>query len=82
MADVRWASIPGYEGKYEISNTGCIRTAARDILDKDGSVITSLKPALVEVHGKDTKFAYSILHDGQKYKKVEIIQLVNSLFSK
>ena len=82
MVDVQWVPIPGYEDKYQISEAGDIRTKPRDIIDSDGTVITSLKSTPINIYRPGDSTPYAILHDGQKYNKVTLQILLNSAFSK
>lgn len=34
MSDERWLPIPGYEGRYEVSDQGLVRSLPRDSVDK------------------------------------------------
>ena len=81
MSSIRWIPVAGYEAGYEISSAGEVRVKARDILDKDGSVITRLDAKLVEIQrDKDTNRPYVILHDGKSYQKEDLEMLLNKSY--
>lgn len=46
-ADEEWRPVPGYEGLYEVSNMGRVKSLERDLIHKNGS-ITHKKEIILE----------------------------------
>lgn len=70
MSNIQWFPVFGYEDKYEVSTSGEVRVKARDILDKDGEYVTTLKPQILKIQKDNiTHNPYVILHNGISYQK-------------
>ena len=70
MSKIRWVPVVNYEGRYEISTAGEVRVKARDILDKNGEYVTTLKPEILKIQkDQESNKPYVILHDGTSYQK-------------
>ncbi len=80
LTDV-WAPVRGYEGRYEISSSGLIRTASRDIVGTDGALIKHLEATPIKTY-MNTQISkeYVLLYNGQKYDKVYIDDLINNQY--
>ena len=81
MADEQWRPIPGYEGFYDVSNIGRVRSKTRSIIRIDGTPLTTqgriLKPG-VEKSGH-LRFFASTGHG--KTKRVAIHRAVLAAFA-
>ena len=57
MPDIEWRSVPGWEGFYEISNSGKVRSVARAVTRCDGVIqryAARLKTPVIDKSGYDT----------------------------
>ena len=82
MSKDRWVPIVGYEGLYEISNRGQVRTTARKIVDNEGNIVRVVESSILPVRQTNqTPKPYVVLHDGSKYHKEEISSLLNRCFT-
>lgn len=67
MNEIIWKPIKGFEGLYEVSTTGLIKSCARNIQCKDGKIKhlkeRILKPSL----GTYGRNQYSLCKEGRKY---------------
>lgn len=71
-----WKDIPGYEGEYQVSNLGRVKSLARTCRNNKGTRPIReriLKPCL-------TKNGYSIVHLGHRGRSTRIHRLVAEVF--
>lgn len=81
MEKVTWVPVPGFEKSYEISSSGQVRTRARDIYNNEGRLITSIESRPVSVRNTNqTPYPHVVLHDGKRYKAVDLENLFNQVF--
>ena len=70
--------VPGYEGKYQVSNLGNVKSLAREIVNAKGKYISKEK---ILKHGKDTcGYYYVNLSKESKKKSIKVHQLVAMTF--
>jgi hypothetical protein len=69
-----WKPIQGYEGRYEVSNTGCVKS----LKYRNSNRHQILKPILLGE--KRRRYYYVILHNKNKYKHMRINRLVAIAF--
>lgn len=75
----KWKPIKGFEGLYEVSNTGKIRACERQIHCKDGKMKHYQKRILKPSIGKYGRNQYTLSKDGKKYN-VRGYRLVAEMF--
>lgn len=63
-AVMRWKAIEGYEGYYEVSDAGCVRSVDRCVCDKNGKIR--------RYRGKDMKLTRTKGKDGNGYMVVNL----------
>ena len=76
----QWRSVKGYEGLYEVSNLGNVRSVDRATIHKDGKQTTH-KGKLLKI-GTDSRKGYRIVYlskDGKK-RTVKVHRLVAIAF--
>lgn len=61
---MRWSPVPGYDGYYEISDTGCVRSIDRIVFDKNGRAR--------KLRGKPMKLTRAKGKDGNGYMVVNL----------
>jgi hypothetical protein len=59
-----WKPIPNYEGIYEISNTGKVRSLTRTIMRSDGKKLPINGKELKQYIGKDGYYKVKLCKDG------------------
>lgn len=74
-----WKPIKNYEGLYEISNIGRVRSLDRKITDKNGKIKYFKGKVLKARKNKNGYFIISLCKDG-KYETLQISRLVASAF--
>lgn len=75
----QWKSVVGYEGIYEVSSYGNVRSVDRKIQHKDGKVTTQKGKLLKQsIHRKGYPIVY--LSKGSKKRTVKIHRLVAEAF--
>ena len=74
-----WKSVPGYEGLYEVSSSGNVRSIERKIIDKSGRP-GKVPGRMMKVTEGDDHASFVILHKDDKYKNVYVEQLVGEVF--
>lgn len=78
-----WKNIKGFEGKYKISNTGCIKSIPYFIwkgLDKKTKIKTVAKIKIFKPSINKNGYYETVLVNGKKNKNVKIHRLVASHF--
>lgn len=75
----QWKDVPGYEGLYEVSNLGSIRSKERRIVDKSGRPGKVLSK-LMKITESDTASDLVVLRKDGKYANVYITPLVANVF--
>ena len=78
-AHEKWKAIEGYEGAYEVSNFGNVRSVDRDIVYSNGRVVSykgNTKKQTVDKYG----YAYVGLYSNQKHKQGMTHRLVAKAF--
>jgi hypothetical protein len=63
MTAERWAPIPGYEGAYEVSDRGRVRSLERVVVMRDGR--RRVPARLLARHGRDRDYA-ALWRDGRR----------------
>lgn len=61
---MRWRAIQDYEGYYEVSDTGCVRSVDREVCDKNGRTR--------RYRGKDMRLTRTKGKDGNGYMVVNL----------
>ena len=77
----RWVVAPGFDGYYEVSDIGRVRSLDRIVVDKGGRRKRFLKGAIMQPH-KD-KYGYLIVHfryKGEDYPNIKLHRLVAKAF--
>ena len=74
-----WKSIKNFEGLYEISNFGRIKSCKRDVLCKDGKIKHYNERILKPAKGKYGRNQYTLCKNGKKYS-VRAYRLVAETF--
>ena len=80
LSEEIWVPLFGYEDKYEISSNGEVRVKSRNILDKDGNILSTLKSTNLQIKANLDNTKYVILHDGSKYRKENVEDLIRQSF--
>ena len=77
-----WRDVKGFEGMYQVSNLGNIKSLSRTIIRKDGKPMTVkenvLKPFICGVEGK--QYIQVRLCDTGSFKHIRVHQLVAVAF--
>lgn len=67
--DLIWADIKGFEGYYQVSNYGCVRSLDRTVVNS-GSKLQILKGGLVKMaYDKDGYLKFTLHKDAKRYYK-------------
>ena len=74
-----WRPVPGYEGLYEVSSLGRVRSVERKIIDKSGRP-GKVPVRIMKITEGDDHASFVILHKDDKYKNVYVEQLVGEVF--
>ena len=74
-----WKDIKDYEGYYQVSNLGQVRSVDRTIVRKDGTVYRRKGRILTPIENKDGYYQIKLCKDG-KYHTKRIHQLVGLYF--
>ncbi|WP_110931075.1 NUMOD4 domain-containing protein [Paenibacillus bouchesdurhonensis] len=80
MAEI-WKDAPGYEGYYQVSNTGKVRSLDRTVLDKNGRSM-QYKGVLLTPQYNEFGYQKVVLMKGGRGKSFKIHQLVALAFIK
>lgn len=81
MSKEKWAPVPGFEKSYEVSSKGRVRTIARDVLNPQGEIITSIPSKEVTIRKtSQNPIPYVVLHDGKRYHQKELKSLMIEVF--
>lgn len=64
-----WKPIPGYEGKYEVSNQGRVKSIARTRIGKNGSIVPVAEKILKGKSDKDGYIEYALCTGHHKKMK-------------
>lgn len=78
-----WKDIPGYEGYYQVSNTGRVRCVERIVPhnQKDGScVMRKLKPRIIKLDNNTNNYFIVRLHKCGHVKTITVHRLVALMF--
>ena len=75
-----WKDIKGYEGLYQISNSGHVRSVTHSVLMKNGRYKTVYSRMLVLHEGGNNKYLQAYLHKDCKVKNFLVHRLVTSHF--
>lgn len=79
--DDNWTQINGYEGYYEISRFGDIRSIERDIIDKNGhNKHISQKIISQEINKERNNYCEVMLWKNGEYKRYKVHRLVAETF--
>lgn len=74
-----WKPIKGFEGLYEISNLGNIKSCARVVVCKDGKIKHYKEKILKPGHGQYGRNQYTLSKENKKYN-VRSYRLVAEVF--
>lgn len=77
--DEVWKSVPGYEGLYEVSSLGRVRSLDRKIVDKSGRP-GRVPGRIMKVTEGDNHASFVILCKDEEYKNIYVEQLVGEVF--
>lgn len=71
-----WRDVPGYEGKYQVSNTGIVRSLDRIVLYSDGRK-RLYKGIIIDGHNRDGYREVSFSKDGKSrlYKVSQVVAM-------
>lgn len=76
-----WKAVPGYEGYYEVSNIGRVRSVTRKIIDRTGRSHTYYGKLLSATSdGSQWGYKHITLMRGGKYKTIRVHRLVATAF--
>lgn len=75
----RWLPVPGYEGFYEVSDAGGVRSVARDVRHWRGGVQKRLGRAMTQTAERDGYRVVHLCRDG-KPKMLKVHRLVALAF--
>lgn len=75
----QWLPVPGYEGLYEVSDLGRIRSTTRVITDGSGRP-GKVPGRIMKISLSETASDYCILHDATGYHNVYVAPLVAYVF--
>ena len=75
-----WKAIPGWEGLYEASTHGRVRSLDRKIMRSNGRPLTRRGQIIAGAPHKSTGYIYLVLHAGQKKKTAKVHRLVLETF--
>ena len=73
-----WKDIPNYEGLYQVSNLGRVKSLDRKVLRKDGR-INNIKGKMLKFYNT-RGYSYVDICKNSKYKKCKIHRLVAKAF--
>lgn len=74
-----WKSIPNYEGLYEVSNYGNVRSLDREVIDKNGKILFK-KGKILKKLLNDYGYFHVILSKQNKLKTHTVHRLVGIAF--
>ena len=81
---MNWKDIPGYEGYYQVSDLGQVKSLAREIKYSDGRTIKTkeklLKPRLGAWKVNEVRYYSVVLNKNGNAKQMRIHRLVAMLF--
>lgn len=81
MSAETWRPIPGYEGYYEVSNYGRVRSLTRRIIDKTNRAHTFYGKILADISdGSKWGYRHITLMKENKYKTIRVHRLVALAF--
>jgi hypothetical protein len=75
-----WKDIPGYEGFYQVSNRGRVRSVTHTILMSNGALRTIFSRILVLHEGGRNKYLQAYLHKDGHVKNHLVHRLVAKMF--
>lgn len=74
-----WKDIKGYEGLYQVSDKGKVRSLDRNVR-RNGNTYKSLKGRLIKQHKYDNGYLFVTLSKNGKYKQFLVHRLVGVAF--
>lgn len=77
---MNWLVVKGYEGLYEVSDTGQVRSVTRECLHKNGNVIPKVGKVLAQCPNKNTRYMMCSLWRNNKAKYYYVHRLVAGAF--
>ena len=77
---MNWLAVKGYEGLYEVSDTGQVRSVTRECLHKNGNVIPKVGKVLAQCPNKNTRYMMCSLWRNNKAKYYYVHRLVAGAF--
>lgn len=80
MENEIWKDIPGYEGRYQVSNLGNVKSLSRVIYDVNGIRISSRKSKIIKCYLTNDNYKRIGLSKQNKQKHIYIHQLVAMAF--
>lgn len=80
MPDEVWKDIPGYEGLYQVSNMGRIKSLKKEILGRNESVYPFKEKILSQQIHRDGYLRLGLRKDGKKQKHYFVHRLVAQSF--
>jgi hypothetical protein len=75
-----WKDIPDYEGKYQVSNLGRVKSLNRNIYDKNGNLHYIQKEKILKLTSNKLGYYYVNLYNNIKVKNVKVHILVALTF--
>ena len=74
-----WKDLPGYEGYYQVSDQGRVRSVDREVVDKNGRIL-SLSGGILQCPVAKNGYISTVLYRDGKFKGYKIHQLVAITF--
>ena len=75
-----WKDVPNYEGKYQVSNLGNVKSLNRNIYDKNGDLHYIQKEKIIKLTINKSGYYYLNLYNGKKVKCIKAHKLVAMAF--
>ncbi len=76
-----WKDIPNFDGKYQVSNMGNVRSIARTIIRRNGRK-QQIESKMLVSRKSGCGYLYVTLHNEGKKETIRVHRLVASLFLK
>lgn len=77
---MNWLAVKGYEGLYEVSDTGQVRSIPRKCLHKNGKVTLNVGKVLAQTSNKNTRYMICSVWRNNKAKHYYVHRLVAEAF--
>lgn len=74
-----WKDVPCYEGRYQVSNLGRVKSLSRSVLQKNG-VVKSVREIIIKTHIRDGYPTMSAICDLGKKRTIDVHRFVALTF--